>query len=139
MLPSTFCVKLVKAYFLAGIFISLLSCGFSSVNLQVNCINSQEFVSTQAGSGQAIPIEVTYAQLSADSGDTHDYAKHEEGPFYNNQIARGYSLRYFKTLNTLLSVRNISLPLPMKLAALPSSVVAEQQRSIPVFLRRLLI
>ena len=79
-----------------------------------------------------------HAQLSAVSNELHNYEKQEDGLYNSTQIARGQRFRCFRNLDVPIA-RNIPLPLQIKMAALPSSLIAEQQRSIPVFLRRLLI
>lgn len=137
MAINSFSLNSVKAYLLTGVFVSIIALDFFSAEWPGNRINGQEFTSTQTGNTNQ--LEVTSAQLSADSGDSHNYAKHEHGHYRTTQIARGHSERCFKTLNKQLAIRNIFLPLRIKLAALPASLVAEQQCSISVLLRRLLI
>ncbi len=137
MARTKVCAKSIKAYLLFGVFASLIALNFYIADWPGFCIDRQDCAPTWLVKTKQIETECP--QLSADTGDVHNYAKHEDGHYRITQIARGQSARCFKTLHALLTTRNISLLLQIKLAALPSSLIAEQQRSIPVFLRRLLI
>ncbi len=78
-------------------------------------------------------------KLSAASDAPHNYAKPEEWFRNTAQIANRQQPRFFKNLFSQNLASSVCQPINIKMATLPSSMISEQQISIPIFLQRLLI
>lgn len=79
------------------------------------------------------------AKLSAASQEVQNYAIQKEGFQNTTQIESRQHLRQIRTIFDPTAARYSSVPLYVKIATLNISYFSEQQLSIPVFLRKLLI